>query len=128
MTSGNLSSFQSKRSFELWSYGVSHQRLLLRSGRSHKFGTTVDVLLQEVTWLQLPIGFTGLEISRLESWSDSSCPHLSTVSLKHRALWSVRYDGGEGFVVAGSLFAIETERNWDEPSPLVEEWLVPPQL
>jgi hypothetical protein len=100
------------------------QLLLLRANKAEGADSTVDVLIRGVRWLQLPVSFRGLEIDLLGSWADSSSPHLAEIPLEDRALWRVRYQGGEGFVVGANLFAVETSQNWDEPSPLLEEYSI----
>jgi hypothetical protein len=124
MTSYGIDSFRSDRVFQLWSYGVSMQPLLLRSTKSESAVTTVDVLIRGVNWLQLPTQLSGLDIQRSDSWAETSLPDMSTISLANRALWRVRHADGEGLVVGGNMFAIETTINWDDPSPLLDDYSI----
>ena len=44
----NLKSFRSDRKFSVFSYGISHGPLLLRSGKTNEHHTRIDVLILDV--------------------------------------------------------------------------------
>ncbi len=53
---------QSDRAFQIWTYSVSHGQLLVRSPKSKKYPTNVDVSFFGVKLIDLSTGFIGLTI------------------------------------------------------------------
>lgn len=49
-----------QRAFRIWLYTVGHQTLLLRSMKTERIPTRVDVLFKPVAWMNLPTGLNGL--------------------------------------------------------------------
>jgi|SRR6266850_4259465 len=62
-----------QRRFSLHLYWVSHGPLLLRSGKSAKHSTQIDILFYDVRWMALPVWFEGIRIERGE-FSDIPLP------------------------------------------------------
>jgi hypothetical protein len=56
-----IMSFQ--RRFEAWLYIAGHGQLLLRSNRSEKFSSRIDVLFKDVATMSLPTLFDGLSVA-----------------------------------------------------------------
>ena len=59
--SEEIISFQ--RRFQVWLYLVGHGQLLLRSNRSEKFSTRIDVLFKNIAAMELPTVFDGLSVA-----------------------------------------------------------------
>lgn len=55
--------FASDRRFKLWRYGVGHSQLLLRSLPTGD-QPCLDILFEGVRWIELPMSFESLVISR----------------------------------------------------------------
>ena len=56
--------YESKRRFQIWSYNVSHQQLLLRSVKNSDTPKRLDVLFVGVDKMDLPTAFTELKVSQ----------------------------------------------------------------
>jgi hypothetical protein len=56
--------FASERRFKVWRYGVGHSQLLLRSLPTED-QPCLDILFEGVLWIELPMNFDALAISRL---------------------------------------------------------------
>lgn len=67
------------RSFSLHVYWVSHGLLLLRSGKTNKFSSRIDILFSDVRWMALPVWFEGIRIERGEP---SDIPLALTAKIK----------------------------------------------
>src|SRR5664279_1848194 len=61
-----LKSFRSGRRFSLFSYGIGHGPLLLRSGKTNQHLTRIDVLILDVRAMEIRSWFDGLEITRVD--------------------------------------------------------------
>jgi hypothetical protein len=109
------------RRFQLWSYTVSHHQLLLRSTKSPREETRVDVLFKDVWRLSLP---TLLEDVSIAEADDAFIHELSRTWIEwvpgRYRVFVVHFRGGEGFIVAGALFHNEDREDYDVPSPLMD--------
>lgn len=47
--------YDSKRTFQVWDYRVSHQQLLLRSPRNTEFDSNIDIIFFGVEYINVPI-------------------------------------------------------------------------
>src|SRR5215831_5289943 len=86
----------SERQFQIWKYTVGHSELLLRSPKSDRFPTRIDVFFKGVKEFHLPTIFTGLSITEA---SEAEIRQLCTL----RKLVSVGKDA-KIFKVQGSDF------------------------
>ena len=101
-----------KRMFQVWAYTVSHGQLLLRSTKTDKIPTRVDILFKDMVALKLPSAFEELEI--IESTAEHVGLHQDAI--KGRTVWSLRGPGFDGFVVAGAMAVHEDDGEYDAPS------------
>lgn len=109
----------SKRSFQLWGYTVSHRELLLRSTKSADYPTRIDVFFKGVKEFHLPTSFKGLSIAH------ASLDELRTLP-SHRGGWAesgsdlkfFKIGGADfvGYVVALVVFCHEDDGEYCEPS------------
>jgi hypothetical protein len=111
-----------ERRFSVYLYWVSHGVLLLRSGKSDKDGTRIDILFQDVVWMALPAWWDTLEISLS---SIEAIPFSLPATLKkevpYRSVFRVATDGVDHFVVAGSAFMAEDDRYFAQDSLLLPD-------
>ena len=54
--------FESSRTFSIHLYWASHGLLLIRSGKSKEETNRIDILFQDVRWLNLPTFLNGIKI------------------------------------------------------------------
>ena len=101
-------SFQ--RTFEVWLYSVSHGQLLLRSNRSEKFSTRIDVLFKDVAAMALPTVFDGLSVAEAATneLHDLNI-QLGALPIQNRKIFTIRGANFRGYVVAGAVFWHEDE-------------------
>jgi hypothetical protein len=99
--------FDPTRTFQMWRYNVSHSQLLLRSTKDDRVATRIDALFKGVRAVNLPTLMTALEIARSGSARGDGLHY------------TVRFAGGEGYVVADAVFVVEDEREYDEPGAFV---------
>ncbi len=57
--------FRSDRTFQVWSYSVSHGQLLLRSPKDQEHKTRIDLLFSETKLINLPVVLRGIEIKHV---------------------------------------------------------------
>src|SRR5688572_25122851 len=110
------------RRFSLHLYWVSHGLLLLRSGKSNKDSTRIDILFQDVVWMALPAWWDSLEISlsAIESLPLPVPPSLKN-EVPFRRVFRLSTDGVDHFVVVGRASIAEDDRNYGEVSPLLPD-------
>jgi hypothetical protein len=108
-------SFQ--RRFEVWLYIVSHGQLLLRSNRSEKFSTRIDVLFKDVAAMALPTAFDELSIAEVSTdVARDLNVQLGVWRLERRKVFAIRGANFRGYVVAGAVFWHEDEGTHSDPS------------
>jgi hypothetical protein len=95
--------FDPTREVQMWRYNVSHQQLLLRSTKDDGVATRIDVLFKGVKMLQLPTTMTALEIVGTQP-----------IGGDYRR-YTVRFAGGEGYVVALVALVAEDEGMYGDP-------------
>jgi hypothetical protein len=113
--------FRSERKFSVFSYGISHGPLLLRSGKTAEHRTRIDVLFQDVRALEIRAWFDGLEITEvdrdyLDGFRSNPLEMLEQPGLK---VFALDGKGWQGFVVAGGVLLHEDEADFMDPSELL---------
>jgi hypothetical protein len=118
----NVTSFRSDRKFSVYSYGIGHGRLLLRSGKSDEHPTRIDVLILDVRALEIRSWFEGFEIFEVDRdylRNFRSKPiEMVQVGLSVYALSGA---GWQGFVLGGKLFVQEDDAEFMDPSALLPD-------
>lgn len=64
--------YESKRTFKIWDYNVSHKQLLIRSPRTDGETKNIDVVFWGVEHIALETSFNGLSLRRSTSDSEHS--------------------------------------------------------
>jgi hypothetical protein len=120
----NLRSFNSERKFVVFSYGLSHGPLLLRSGKTDQHQTRIEVLIKDVRALEIRSWFEGIEISQVDRNYLRDFPsnpiEMMEIGLQVYALTG---RGWNGFVVGGNLYLHEDDADFMAPSSLMSERL-----
>ena len=112
------------RLFQLWGFTVSMGRLLFRSPKSAGFDSRVDLLFQNVVYLETPSLLRDLSLHNLPSLL--SQPRFQNVVEDGIIAFSVHSgDVPVGTVLASRVTHIEDERDYYEPSTL---WPGPERL
>jgi hypothetical protein len=93
------------RSFQVWAFTGSHSQLLLRSSKDEAQFTRIDLLFKGVGRLCLPTLLRSLEVSEPD---DGDQPRR----------FALKFEGGDGYVIADALFGAEDEGEYHEPSSL----------
>jgi hypothetical protein len=107
--------------FLLWSYTVGHGRLLLRSTKSIERATQVDILFNDVGVIRLPVSFDDPVIAE-DDMGLAAIPQSDLGASDHRGRKLYRVEGRDviGYIVAAALAVHEAEREYFEPSPLLD--------
>jgi hypothetical protein len=69
--------YESKRSFKIWDYNVSHKQLLIRSPRTNGEVENIDLVFWGVERIELDSAFDGLSLARVARNSEDSVPVFS---------------------------------------------------
>lgn len=108
----------SEREFQIWKYTVGHAQLLLRSTKSPRCPTRIDVLFKGVAQFHLPTSFTGVSIAE---GTDADVRKLC--SLRESAafgkgikVFTVRGSDFFGYVAALIAVCHEDEGEYYDPS------------
>jgi hypothetical protein len=116
----NPLSFKSDRKFSVFSYGISHGLLLLRSGKTDEHNTRIDVLIRDVRAMEIRSWFEGLEITEAdrEYLREFRSNPIEMIEPGNRvyALWG---KGWQGFIVGGILSVQEDESEYMAPTGLL---------
>jgi hypothetical protein len=120
----NLRSFNSDRKFFVFSYGLSHGPLLLRSGKTDQHQTRIEVLIKDVRALEIRSWFEGIEISQVDQnyLRDFASNPIEMVEVGLR-VYALTGRGWKGFVVGGNLYLGEDDADFMAPSSLMSERL-----
>jgi hypothetical protein len=110
-----------QRRFSLHLYWVSHGPLLLRSGKSEKESTRIDILFYDVRWMTLPVWFEGIRIERGEL---SDIPFPLTAKIKEEAhlmsVFRVVSQDVAHYVIAGQNVSVsEDQKDYADDSSLL---------
>lgn len=103
--------------FQWWSYTVSHGCLLLRRTKIDAQQTRIDVLFKDVKFVQLTTTCDNPEIVEDEA-GDVPVARGSVDPDDH--IYVIRARDASGIVVAGSVHWEETDREYHEPSGLLD--------
>jgi hypothetical protein len=124
MMETNLRSFRSDRKFSVFSYGISHGPLLLRSGKTDEHHTRIDVLILDVRAMEIRSWFEGFEITEVDRdylRNFRSNPiEMMQIGL---SVYALSGKGWQGFIVGGNLCVHEDEADFTAPSALLRERL-----
>jgi len=116
----NLNSFRSDRRFSVFSYGIGHGPLLLRSGKTNEHHTRIDVLVLDVRAMEIRSWFESIEITKVDQEYlrnfRSNPIEMIEVGLSAYALHG---KGWQGFVVGGNLCVHEDEADFTAPSEVL---------
>ena len=120
--------YASTRIFHLYSYGVSHGLLLLRSCKSETDPLRVDILFQDVRAMELRTWFEGIEIVEEEEAALLAGRPSRPVPMFDKGIrkYRLKGTGWEGFVVGGNVSFLEDDGAFDDPSGLIEEMIRTP--
>jgi hypothetical protein len=107
-----------KRSFQIWSYAVSHRELLLRSTKSEEYPTRIGVFFKGVEEFHLPTSFSGLLITErsFEEFSTFRGYKPSSETGYDWKAFQVQGDDFVGYVVALIALSHEDTGEYYEPS------------
>lgn len=112
------------RTFQLWSYTVSHGQLLLRSTKGDMHSSRVDVLFKNVAAVCLPTTCHNLTVEEVGSQQVPPVG-LEPKLLKGRKFFKVSCVGFSGYVIAGLLAWHEDNGEYHDPSALLPQVVSP---
>src|SRR5215469_6385697 len=104
----------SERRFQIWTYWVSHQQLLLRSNKSPDAPTRIEVLFEGVMEFHLPTIFGGLSVQLA---SDDEIRNLCILrasflsEFRQFKIYMVKGTDFVGYVAAASCQAMKMRGN-----------------
>jgi len=118
----NLKSFRSDRTFSVFSYGISHGPLLLRSAKTNEHRTRIDVLILDVRAMEIRSWFEGFEITKVDQdyLRDFRSNPVEMVQAG-LSVYALSGKGWHGFIVGGNLCVHENEADFTAPSALLQE-------
>ena len=113
--------FESSRTFVIFSYGMSHGLLLLRSRKTEQAQTRLDILFQDVRAMEIRAWFEGVKIEEVgpEFLQPRSSNPAEMIEPGNK-VYSLSGVGWSGFVVAGIMQLKEDEEEFLAPSALIE--------
>jgi hypothetical protein len=112
--------FRSDRRFVVFSYGVTHGLLLLRSGKTDRRGSRIDLLIRDVRALEIRSWFEGFEIA--EGDKDDLIEFRSNpvqMIEPGNKIYILRGQAWEGFILGGTLSIHEDIEEFTAPSALI---------
>lgn len=104
----------SERHFQIWKYTVSHSQLLLRSTKSSRYPTRIDILFKGVKSVHLPTSFDKLVITEESSKDVHKFAPLGYS--ENEKLFVMQGVGFAGYVAASVIFVHEDDGEYNEPS------------
>jgi hypothetical protein len=108
---------RSTRSFQVWSYSVSHCELLIRSVKSAEWPTRVDIIFKGVEAVHLPTLATQLSITETSDADIRKPPTLRQGSLgKDMKVFLVEGADFVGYVAALIALVHEDDGEYYDPS------------
>jgi hypothetical protein len=106
------------RRFQIWHYGVGLRQLLLRGTKGDAVATRIDILFQNVKFMQIPTTLQGLMV---RDPTDEELDMIMSASKmlpdEDRRFFVLEGDNYRGFVVAGWVGQAEDEGSYSDPSP-----------
>lgn len=117
MRNSDAAIYRSSRRFEVWTWGVGHRGLPLRTLWSQEDQHRVEVWFKPAYAVRMPALLEGMEITKADADVPDDVLTLLGRNLEAwEALFTVRTEGGTGWVVAGGVHGREARRKPDEPS------------
>jgi hypothetical protein len=116
----NLKFFKSDRKFSVFSYGVSHGPLLLRSGRTNEHHTRIDVLILDARAMEIRFWFEGFEITLVDQdYLQDFRSRPAEMMESGLNVYAVSGKGWQGYILGGKLCVHEDdEADFAAPSAL----------
>ncbi len=106
-----------ERVFQVWAFTVGMNRLLLRSTKSESDVTRIDVLFQNVKWIELPTRLDGLVVTKAGHRREVEIIEKTDLRpVEGTVFFDIASSGRTGFVVAGVVVEDEDEGEYFEPS------------
>ena len=116
--------FGFRRRFELWSYVVSHEQLLVRSNKSNEWSTRIDILFKDVIVMEIQTLFDEILVRRSSKEEARSLQdRLGGVPTERRKLFIVQSSNFSGYVVAGAVFWHEDQGEYYDNSYFEKSWV-----
>ena len=108
--------FRSARHFTLFSYRGERGELLIRSRKSSEFPTRLDVLITDVSALEIRCWSDGLTIEETDIQNIRGKGSRPQEIAEGRRAFSVTGTEWSGFNVGGAVYTHEDDRHWTDPS------------
>lgn len=103
--------------FQLWGYIVSMSQLLLRSTKSERFDTRVDIAFWNVQAIQLPTLLPGMRVAPADSDEvERIKAEAGLGATENTPVFLVVGRGYRGYVVAGGMVTCEDSGEYFAPS------------
>ena len=115
-----------ERRFTLVSYNYAHGLLLLRSGRNGAHKTRIDIHFTDVVAIVSRTHMENLEIYEKDSTLalESEINPNDIIEPGHR-MFSLHFEGGSGYIIAGNIAMHEDEKQFGEPSFFIDKLPLP---
>jgi hypothetical protein len=112
--------------FQVWFYTVGMRRLILRSEKDQQHPTRIDVLIQGVEHLKLPMLMVGLSIRRASPSEQITIEESDGVALgPDEHVYVLQGQNYTGYVVGMVMAAHEDTLEYYDPSGVIEDVLMP---
>lgn len=114
------------RKFQVWFYTVGMRRLILRSEKDKEHPTRIDVLIQGVEYLKLPMVMVGLSIRRASPSEQTAIEQADGVALGlNEHVYVLQGRSYTGYVVGMVMAVHEDSLEYFDPSGVIEDVLMP---
>jgi hypothetical protein len=114
--SNSIKHFKSDRKFSLFSYGLGHGPLLLRSGKTDEHPTRINILILDVRAMEIRSWFDSVEIVLTgQEYLRDFRSHPAEMMEPGLNAYSISSKGWQGFIVGGSLCVHEDEADFMAP-------------
>lgn len=110
--------YSSRRTFQIWSYDVSHSMLLLRSPASDRDNEQVDIVFKGVDFISIPTRIRDMVIEK--SSADFSHLPIEPHVLSARHLYEVAGSGARGLIAAAAVYMDARRCEYFEESELLK--------
>ncbi|MFV0388398.1 MAG: hypothetical protein ACK5NT_06560 [Pyrinomonadaceae bacterium] len=117
-----------KRTFQVWKYEVSHQKLLIRSPSSPNLETNIDIVFYGVKFMELKDIFHGIEFLAVTPDELTSVNQLFLSEQSKTKLYKFRSEGREFRVVALTRKIYRNNLDWLDDGFDSEVLLESPEL
>jgi hypothetical protein len=102
---------------QIWTYDVSHSRLLLRRKKTSAIATTLDLVFVGVEFLQLATGMQSPSVEELtDAEARSELPGFTRLLPSTLKTFRLTAAPEIGYIVAAKLVWHEDSRNYGDPS------------